>query len=64
MALEQLYSLTAELLDVSPAEFPLTITHLEVGSLWIKLFGQSKVISMVTSKAVRIKRPPICFIAA
>jgi hypothetical protein len=47
-ALEQLYCLTAEILDVSPAEFPLTITHLEVGSLWIKLFGQSKVISMVT----------------
>jgi hypothetical protein len=47
-AIESLYDEVCSLVGVSPAEFPLQVSRLEVGSLWLKLFGESKVIALIT----------------
>ncbi len=50
-ALEGLYNELCRLLDVSTSEYPLEIVKIEVGSLWLKLFGESRVISLMTKFA-------------
>lgn len=36
------------LFDISAAEYPLKIIKVETGSLWLKVFGESKIIGLVT----------------
>lgn len=47
-ALEKLYSISAELFGVSESEYPLRVLQMEVGSLWVKLFGETKTIAFIT----------------
>lgn len=47
-ALDQLYNELCNLLGVSSAEYPLQVAKLETGSLWLKIFGESKVIALLT----------------
>ena len=47
-ALEELYSELCRLLNVSVSEYPLELIKLEAGSIWLKIFGESRVISMIT----------------
>ena len=48
-ALEKIYEETCMLLKVSTSQFPLVVGKIESGSpLWTKLFGESKVIKLVT----------------
>jgi len=47
-ALEALYEELCRLLDVSTNEYPLEIIKVEAGSLWLKIFGESRVISLIT----------------
>lgn len=47
-ALEGLYEELCRLLDVSINEYPLELIKVESGSLWIKLFGESRVISLMS----------------
>jgi hypothetical protein len=47
-ALKRVYEELCRLLDVSESEYPLQISKIEAGSLWIKLFGESKVIQTLT----------------
>lgn len=48
-SLEVIYEEICRLLNVSTSEYPLEIAKIESGSpLWIKLFGESKVIGLVT----------------
>src|ERR1044072_2795784 len=47
-ALECLYSELCRLLDVSTSEYPLELIKLEAGSIWLKVFGESRVISLIT----------------
>ncbi len=49
IALESLYDRFANLLEVSIPESPLQIERIEVGSLWVKVFGDTRVISLVSS---------------
>lgn len=46
-ALESLYSETAVLLGVSPAEYPLRVSRVESGSLWVRVFGESRVVTLL-----------------
>jgi hypothetical protein len=46
-ALEQLYNEICRLLNVSTSQFPLRLVKLETGSWWIKVFGESKVITAI-----------------
>lgn len=46
-ALQGLYSELCMLLNVSEAEYPLTIGKIETGSLWAKVFGESRVIGLM-----------------
>jgi hypothetical protein len=48
IALDQLYNELCNLLGVSSAEYPLQVAKMEVGSLWLKIFGESKVIALLT----------------
>lgn len=48
IALDQLYNETCNLLGVSSAEYPLQVAKMEAGSLWLKIFGESKVIALLT----------------
>jgi hypothetical protein len=47
-AIADLYDEVCNLAGVSAAEFPLRISKIESGSLWLKLFGESKVIALLT----------------
>lgn len=47
-SLDVIYSELCRLLNVSRAEHPLRVLHLEVGSLWVRLFGESRVITLMT----------------
>jgi len=47
-SLNVIYIELCRLLDVSTAEYPLRVIKIESGSLWIKLFGESKVIALMT----------------
>lgn len=49
LALDRLYSELCLLANVSRSQYPLQVIKLESGSLWIKLFGESKVITLLTS---------------
>jgi hypothetical protein len=49
ISLDTLYKELCFLINVSPAEHPLNISKVESGSLWIKVFGESRVISLLTS---------------
>lgn len=46
-AVEKIYSELCQLLNVSEAQEPLKIAKVESGSLWAKVFGNSKVISLM-----------------
>lgn len=47
IALKTTYSELCQLLSVSMSEYPLQIRHVESGSLWINLFGESKVVALL-----------------
>lgn len=47
-SIESLYSETCRLLNVSEAQHPLQVISIEAGSLWIKVFGESRVINSIT----------------
>jgi hypothetical protein len=49
LALDRLYSELCLLVNVSKSQYPLRVIKIESGSLWIKLFGESKVITLLTS---------------
>ena len=49
LALDRLYSELCLLANVSKSQYPLRVIKIESGSLWIKLFGESKVITLLTS---------------
>lgn len=49
VALDHIYSELCLLTNVSKSQYPLGIIKLESGSLWIKLFGESKVMTLLTS---------------
>jgi hypothetical protein len=46
--LEARYEELCRLLDLSPNEYPLEIIKVEVGSLWLRIFGESRVISLIS----------------
>jgi chaperonin cofactor prefoldin len=48
-AIQSLYSEICFLFNVSEIDFPLRIAKVESGSLWVKLFGESKVIEFILS---------------
>jgi len=47
-SLERIYSELCRLMDISTSEYPLKIIKVEAGSLWVKLFGESKIITLLT----------------
>ncbi len=49
IAIQNLYSELCMLLSVSESTHPLRISKIESGSLWAKLFGESKVIELMAS---------------
>lgn len=49
IALDRLYSELCLVANVSKSQYPLRVIKVESGSLWIKLFGESKVIALLTS---------------
>jgi hypothetical protein len=48
-AVEGMYSELCRLLGVSESEHPLQIVKIEAGSLWMKIFGESRVITFMIS---------------
>jgi hypothetical protein len=48
-AIQSLYSQLCTLFSVSESEFPLRISKIESGSLWAKLFGESRVVGMMAA---------------
>lgn len=48
-ALLSIYEELCHLLAVSQVDFPLRIGRVESGSLWLKVFGETKVIQLITS---------------
>jgi hypothetical protein len=48
-AIERIYSELCQLIKVSMAEYPLRIIKVESGSLWVKVFGESRVMALFTS---------------
>jgi hypothetical protein len=48
-SIDTLYSEVCPLFDVSKGAYPLRVVRAEFGSLWLRLFGESKVITLVTS---------------
>ena len=50
-SLQRLYTAVCRLAGVSTSRFPLTVQQLEAGSLWLKLFGESRIIA-VCSKVI------------
>lgn len=49
IALQVIYSEICMLLSVSEAQHPVRISKIESGSLWVKLFGESRVIDLLVS---------------
>jgi hypothetical protein len=49
ISIQELYKELCRLLKVSASQYPLEIARLEIGSWWIKIFGESKVIALMTS---------------
>lgn len=49
LALQSLYSELCMLLSVSESDHPLRISKIESGSLWAKMFGESRVVGMMVS---------------
>lgn len=49
LAVQGLYSELCMLLSVSESEHPLRVSKIESGSLWAKLFGESRVIGLLVS---------------
>lgn len=49
LAIQSIYSELCMLLSVSESDYPLRISKIESGSLWAKLFGESRVIGMLAS---------------
>ncbi len=49
VALQKIYSELCSLLSVSESDFPLRISKIESGSLWIKVFGETKIIEFFLS---------------
>ncbi len=49
IAFGTIYDELCQLLSVSQVDFPLRIVRIESGSLWIKVFGETRVIQLVTS---------------
>jgi hypothetical protein len=47
-SIQLLYSEICQLLNVSEIDFPLRIVKIETGSLWAKVFGESKVVELLT----------------
>ncbi|MEK7723585.1 MAG: hypothetical protein AAB336_04500 [Acidobacteriota bacterium] len=47
-ALKLIYEELCRIFDISTLEFPLKIIRLEYGSVWAKLFGESKIIALMT----------------
>lgn len=47
-AIQVIYSELCRVLNVSVPEHPLRIVNLESGSLWLRLFGESKVVTLMT----------------
>lgn len=48
-AIQNLYSELCFVFDISEVDFPLRIIKVESGSLWVKLFGETKVIETIIS---------------
>lgn len=48
-ALQSIYGELCHLLSVSQVDFPLRIGRVETGSLWLKVFGETRVIQLITS---------------
>ncbi len=48
-ALESIYNEFCRLLNVSTSEHPIELLKLDIGSLWLKIFGESKIITLITS---------------
>lgn len=48
-AFEVIYTKLCSLIKISTSEHPLQIIRIEYGSLWLKLFGESRVINLLTS---------------
>jgi len=46
-AISELYNELARILDVDVGDYPLEIANIESGSLWSRLFGDSKVIQLI-----------------
>jgi hypothetical protein len=49
LALDELYSEICMLLSVSESDHPIRISKIESGSLWVKVFGESRVIGLMIS---------------
>jgi hypothetical protein len=46
-SLQRIYSILCQLLQISEIEFPLQIIKIESGSLWVRLFGEPRVIKII-----------------
>lgn len=46
-AIQAIYDELAQLLSISTSEYPLRVVKVESGTLWTKLFGESKVVSLI-----------------
>jgi hypothetical protein len=52
-AIVELYDTLCNVMDVAPGEHPLRVAHFASGSLWLKLFGESRVITLMVSLVQR-----------
>lgn len=48
-ALQAIYSELCQLFRISESDFPLRVAKIETGSLWVKVFGESRVIGLMIS---------------
>lgn len=49
ISISNLYSEVCTLLNISTSEYPMKVIRAEYGSLWLRLFGESKVITLLTT---------------
>lgn len=49
LALQSMYTELCMLLSVSESDYPLRISKIESGSLWAKVFGESRIVAMIAS---------------
>lgn len=47
IAIDSIYSELCSLLNISPSEYPLTISKVESGSLWAKVVGSARIIKLM-----------------